>query len=260
MMSAAFPTALFSLAGRRVLVTGASRGIGRAIAVMFASAGAEIAVHFHRRHDLAQRVVDDIHAAGARGHCLQADLSQPGAGTDLAGRARAALGQVDILVLNAAEQRRHRLSDVTADDYALQTGTGFRSALELVQALLPDMQAQRFGRIIAIGSVQQLRPNPELTVYAAMKAALSNLMRNLAKPSGPHGVTCNAILPDLIATDRSAEVKTDPDAYARLIERIPCRREGEPDEVAALALFLAGPAGGYVTGAEYLIDGGLALP
>lgn len=259
-MSAAFPTELFSLTGRRVLVTGASRGIGRAIAVLFASAGAEIVVHFHRRHDLAQLVVDDIEAAGARGHSLQADLSQPGAGTDLANRARAVLGEVDIVILNAAEQRRHRLGDVTSEDYDLQTGTGFRSALELVQALLPDMQAKRFGRIIAIGSVQQLRPNPELTVYAAMKAALSNLMRNLAKPSGPLGVTCNTIMPGLIATDRSVEVKSDLDAYARLIERIPCRREGEPSEVAALALFLAGPAGGYVTGAEYLIDGGLALP
>jgi NAD(P)-dependent dehydrogenase (short-subunit alcohol dehydrogenase family) len=93
-----------------------------------------------------------------------------------------------------------------------------------------------------------------------MKAALANLMRNLAKPAGPDGVTCNTILPGLIATDRSAEVQADPAAWAALLERIPCRREGTPREVAALALFLAGPMGGYVTGADLLVDGGLALP
>jgi NAD(P)-dependent dehydrogenase (short-subunit alcohol dehydrogenase family) len=93
-----------------------------------------------------------------------------------------------------------------------------------------------------------------------MKAALSNLMRNLAKAAGPDGVTCNTILPGLIETDRSAEVRGDPASYNALIERIPRRREGNVSEVAALALFLAGPSGGYVTGADYLIDGGLGLP
>ena len=138
--------------------------------------------------------------------------------------------------------------------------SGFRSAFEIAREALPAMREARFGRLIAIGSVQQIRPNAQLTVYAAMKAALSNLMRNLAKSSGPVGITCNAILPGLIATDRSAEVQADPVAYEALLSRIPCRREGDPREVAALALYLAGPMGGYATGGEYLVDGGLALP
>jgi len=251
---------LFALDGRRALVTGASRGIGRAIAELLAAAGADVAVHYHARADLAEQVAGAVAAAGRRAAILQADLSQPGAGADLARRAAAALGGIDIVVLNAAEQRRQPLAELGEDNYALQVGTGFRAALDIVRAVLPAMRAARFGRIIAIGSVQQLRPNPALTVYAAMKAALANLMRNLAKPCGPDGVTCNTILPGLIATDRSLEVKADPAAYEALIARIPCRREGEPREVAALTLYLAGPMGGYVTGADFLVDGGLALP
>ena len=259
-MTAELARSILSLEGRRALITGASRGIGRAIATAFAAAGADVAIQFHRRDDLAREVVGEIEAVGRRGIALQADLSVVGAGTQLALRCLEQMQSVDILVLNAAEQRRQKLPDVTPETYALQIGTGFGASYELVKALLPAMQARRFGRIIAIGSVQQIRPNAELTVYAAMKAALANLMRNLAKPSGPHGVTCNTILPGLIETDRSAEVRGDPNAYAALIERIPCRREGSVTEVAALALFLAGPAASYMTGAEYLIDGGLGLP
>jgi len=255
-----FTSELYSLRGRRVLVTGASRGIGRAIASLFASAGADVAIQFHRRDDLAQSLVSEIEKAGTKSFALQADLSVPGAGTLLAKRCLDLWQQVDIVVLNAAEQRRQKLADVTPENYSLQVITGFGSSFEIVRELLPGMQARGFGRIVAIGSVQQIRPNAELTVYAAMKAALSNLMRNLAKTSGPHGVTCNTILPGLIETDRSAEVRMDPNAYAALLERIPCRREGSVGEVAALALFLAGPSGGYITGADYLIDGGLGLP
>jgi len=251
---------LLSLRGRRVLVTGASRGIGRAIASLFASAGADVAIQFHRRDDLAQTLVSEIEKGGTKAIALQADLSVPGAGSLLAKQCLDLWQQVDIVVLNAAEQRRQKLADVTPENYSLQVCSGFGSSFEIVQALLPGMQARRFGRIVAIGSVQQIRPNAELTVYAAMKSALSNLMRNLAKTAGPHGVTCNTILPGLIETDRSAEVRMDPNAYAALLERIPCRREGSVREVAALALFLAGPCGGYITGGDYLIDGGLGLP
>jgi glucose 1-dehydrogenase len=251
---------MFALDGRRALVTGASRGIGRAIAETFAAAGADIAVHYHARADLADQVAAQVAGLGRRAVTLKGDLAATGAGDDLYRRAHDTLGGVDIVVLNAAEQRRQDIDTIDDASYALQTGTGFRSAFEIARAALPAMRAAKFGRLIAIGSVQQYRPNTQLVVYAAMKAALSNMMRNLAKSAGPDGITCNAILPGLIATDRSAEVKADAAAYEALLSRIPSRREGDPREVAALALYLAGPMGGYATGGEYLVDGGLALP
>jgi NAD(P)-dependent dehydrogenase (short-subunit alcohol dehydrogenase family) len=254
------PAALFRLDGRRVLVTGASRGIGRAIALVLAGAGADIAVHFHSDHAAALRVAGAITAAGRLAPVLQADLSLPGAGRAMAEAATAALGHIDILVLNAAEQRRQALVDVSPQNYALQADTGFRSAFDLCAALVPAMAARGFGRVIAIGSVQARRPNPQLPVYAAMKAALANLMRNLGKEWAAHGVTANTIAPGLIDTDRNTALMADADTYLPLLARIPTGRAGTPEEVAGLALLLASAAGAYVTGADLAVDGGLGLP
>jgi glucose 1-dehydrogenase len=254
------PAALFRLDGRRALVTGASRGIGRAIARTLGGAGADIAVHFHSDHAAATRVADTIRHSGRRVVTLQADLSAEGAGRALARAAEEQLGPIDILVLNAAEQRRAALVDITPEAYALQVNTGLRSAVELCTTVVPAMARRGFGRVIAIGSVQARRPSPQLAVYAAMKAALANLMRNLGKTLARHGVTANTIAPGLIDTDRNEELKHDRAAYAALLERIPAGRAGTAEEVAALALLLAAPAGAYVTGADLAVDGGLGLP
>jgi glucose 1-dehydrogenase len=254
------PAALFRLDGRRALVTGASRGIGRAIALTLAGAGADVAVHFHTNHAAAAAVAGAIEAAGRRAPVLQADLAADGAGGVLANAAEQALGGIDILVLNAAEQRHHLFANTPGDDYALQVDTGFRSAFDLCAALVPAMGARGFGRVIAIGSVQARRPNPKLPVYAAMKAALANLMVNLGKDWAGRGVTANTIAPGLIDTDRNAALPDDLAAYAALLARIPVGRPGTAEEVAAIALLLAAPVGAYVTGADFAVDGGLGLP
>jgi len=254
------PACMFSLRGRRALVTGASRGIGRAIALSLAGAGADVAVHFNADRAAADIVASSITASGRCAPILQADLSAPGSGAALARAAAEALGGVDILVLNAAEQRRETLTSITEEAYALQVETGFRSALELTAALVPCMAARGFGRVIGIGSVQSRRPAPTLPVYGVMKAALAHLMRNLGKDWAGRGVTANTISPGLIETDRNAELLADPAAHAALLARIPLGRSGVPEEVAGLALLLASGAGAYVTGEEIFVDGGLGLP
>lgn len=254
------PAAMFRLAGRRALVTGASRGIGRAIALALAGAGADVAVQYHSNRAAADDVVGAIAGGGRRATLHQADLSARGAGRALAEEATRALGGIDILVLNAAEQRRRPITAIGEAEYDLQADTGFRAAVDLSAALLPGMAERRFGRIIGIGSVQSRRPNPQLAVYAAMKSALANLMRNIGKEWAPHGITANALSPGLIDTDRNTELKDDPASYAALLARIPARRPGTAQEVAALALLLASEAGAYVTGAEFFVDGGLGLP
>jgi NAD(P)-dependent dehydrogenase (short-subunit alcohol dehydrogenase family) len=250
----------FRLDGRRALVTGASRGIGRAIALTLAAAGADVAIHFHANSAAADAVAAPIRAAGRRAPLLQADLAPRGAGAALATQAMDALGGVDILVLNAAEQRRYALTDIPAADYDLQVDTGFRSAVELCAALLPGMAAQGFGRVIAIGSVQSRRPNPNLAVYAAMKAALANLMRNIGKDWAGRGITANTIAPGYVATDRNADIISDAQAERELLARIPLGRGGRPEDIAGLALLMASPAGSYMTGEEVMVDGGLGLP
>lgn len=254
------PAALFDLKGRRALVTGASRGIGRAIALTLAGAGAEVAVHFRSNRAAAESAASAMRAVGRSVPLLQADLSTPGAGAALGQAATAALGQVDILVLNAAEQRRHPLVDIPPEDYALQADTGFRSAFELCATLLPGMAERRFGRVIAIGSVQSRRPNANLAVYAAMKAALANLMRNIGKQWASRGITANTVSPGYIETDRNADIVADAAVLADLLSRIPVGRGGRPEDVAGVVLLLASAAGAYITGEELFVDGGLGLP
>jgi NAD(P)-dependent dehydrogenase (short-subunit alcohol dehydrogenase family) len=253
-------SARFGLPGRRALVTGASRGIGRAIAIGLAQAGADVAIHYGSDRAAAEATAADVMAAGRAAVIAQADLTVPGAGHDLGSEILAAMDSVDIVVLNAGFTWRRPFADITGADVALEVQFGLGSKIEILQKLLPPMAERGWGRVVVIGSIQQIRQNPNATLYAAMKSATANLAENLARQFGPFGVTVNNVAPGLIDTESTASQINDPATLAASLEEIPLRSVGLPDDCVGAVLLLCSDAGRYITGATLFVDGGLHLP
>lgn len=259
--------ARFSMQRRRALVTGGSVSIGRAIALAFADAGADVAIHYSKaadvafgKPDAASDMARRIAACGRRAHLIEADFVTPGEATRTVAAARDALGGVDVLVVCASIQYRVPFEDVTAEQIERQTRINFDATIELLRAALPPMKARRWGRVLTIGSINQTRPEGELSIYAALKSAQHNLAINLAKQYAPFGVTINNLSPGLIATERNKWRREDADAWAA-IERdsSPMARAGTPDEIAGAALLLCSDAGSFITGADLQATGGRHL-
>jgi NAD(P)-dependent dehydrogenase (short-subunit alcohol dehydrogenase family) len=255
------------MAGRRALVTGGSLSIGREIALVIAEAGADIAIHHLRAADAAfgqpaaaAETVSAIEARGAKAVAVEADFSKPGEAKRCVDEAREALGGVDVLVICASVQQRTPFEAVTGEQIERQFQINFRATIELLQAALPGMTAQGWGRVLTIGSINQTRPESELTVYAALKSAQHNLAINLAKDAARHGVTINNLSPGLIATERNRWRRQDAGAWAE-IERTSCpmERAGLPQEMAGAALLLCSEAGSFITGADLQATGGRHL-
>lgn len=199
-------------------------------------------------------------AAGMPGaEVLPLDLGPPGSGAALAVGLRAAAGEPDILVHCAAVQIEAAWNEATAAAMDLQWAVNLRETLVLTQQLVPAMTARGWGRVLAVSSVQAVRPHPRMMVYAALKAALGNAIRNLAKSVAAQGVTANLISAGAIATPRNAATLADPAARAAVLARIPAGRLGAAEDCAGAALFLCSDAAAYVTGADIPVDGGLAL-
>jgi NAD(P)-dependent dehydrogenase (short-subunit alcohol dehydrogenase family) len=240
---------------RTALVTGSTEGIGRAIAMRLARQGHEVVLH---------GVADDAHAreafatlgAGAGDvRVIAADLADPAAVERLIAEA----GAVDVLVLNAAVQVRQPLAEVDHAAIDLQVAVNLTASVRMLQAVLPRMRGQRWGRIVAIGSVQQRHPNPEMAIYAALKCAQSNLMRNVARQVAADGVTVNLVSPGVIRTRRNEAALAD-EAYARrVMARVPAGAFGAPDDVAGIVAFLCSDDARYITGADMPVDGGMHL-
>ena len=240
---------LFS--GKRVLVTGSAQGIGYAIARQFAAAGAEVFVHCSRDQAKAERVAGEIGAA----HAVTADLGNQGEVASLFEKT----GAVDILVLNASVQYKEPWDEITDEHFAAQVNVTLRSTLGLMQAYYPAMKEKGWGRIVTIGSVNQYRQRPELSLYAATKCAVMSLVKNAAKFAAPHGVTINNVSPGAILTPRNAAVANDPEKRAAVEAQIPAGRFGTAEEVANAVLFLCEKNAGYITGTDLTIDGGMRL-
>ena len=250
----------WSTVGKRALVTGGSRGIGRAIAIGLATAGADVVVHYATNRAAAEQTARAIRDIGRTAELVAADLAVAGAGTTLAEAVRDRHGPIDIVILNATAYSRGPFIGITDEDLAMQTQAGFRSMVEILQPLLPPMAERGWGRVVAIGSVQQVRQNPAALVYAAMKSATANLIENLARQYGPTGITLNTVAPGLIETDSTAPQFASPDTLAALLDEIPLRVAGRPEDCVGPVLLLCSDAGRYITGGTLFVDGGMHLP
>ncbi len=251
--------ASFSLSGRRAVVTGSSRGIGAAIAVRLAEAGADVLVHYTGNRPAAEAVATRIRELGRRADIVGADFAKPGAASAVVNAARTALGGIDILVSNVAVQIPEPWTRVTPGHFETQVRINWQSAFELIQLAAPEMLARRWGRILTIGSVQEACPHPEMLVYASLKAAQTTMVHNLARQFAPNGVTVNNLAPGVILTDRNRD-RLDGATYRdTVLAKIPSGCFGEPEDCAGAALLLCSDAGRYITGQTLYADGGMSL-
>ncbi len=251
--------ASFSLAGRRAVVTGSSRGIGAAIAVALAEAGADVLVHCTGNRPRAEEVADRIRTLGRRTAVAVADFAKPGAAGGVIEAAHQFFGGLDILVSNVAVQVPEPWNRVTLEHFEAQVRTNWQSAFELIQLAAPDMLARGWGRILTIGSVQEARPHPEMVVYASLKAAQTAMVRNLARQFAPQGVTVNNLAPGVVLTDRNRDRLDDKAYRATVRAHVPARFFGEAEDCAGAALLLCSDAGRYITGQTLYVDGGMSL-
>jgi 3-oxoacyl-[acyl-carrier protein] reductase len=246
-------------ASRRIaLVTGAARGIGRAIALDLAEQGADIVVNYRSRPDAAEEVADQIRAMARRALPVKADVADEGQVRGMVDQAVEAFGGVDILVHNAALHRGGRVQQVPPEDWDLVMDTALKGAFHCCRHIVPMMIERRWGRIINISSIAGVHGSPGDTAYGSAKAGLIGFTKSLAKEVAKRGITANVVVPGFLQTDMTAPLFHKEDRLKSEIERIPMGRPGEPREIAEVVSFLAFK-GSYVTGAVIMVDGGMGM-
>lgn len=245
------------LAGQAALVTGASRGIGRATALALAAGGARVMVGYRERQDLACEVVAAIRYHGGDAETIQVDVSDAAQCERAVAETVRRLGRIDILVNNAGTALERLLLDTTLDDWNHLLAVHMTGMFACTRAALPHMISQRYGRIITVSSIWGITGAAGEVAYSAVKAGQNGFTRALAQEVGSLGITVNAVAPGAIDTDMNADLQGE--ALQDWLERTPVGRLGTPEEVAGLIRYLAGPAAGFVTGQVISPNGGVVV-
>jgi NAD(P)-dependent dehydrogenase (short-subunit alcohol dehydrogenase family) len=246
----------FTLNGQVALVTAASRGLGQAIALSLANAGADVALGLRDKNS-ADELIRQIESMGRRALPLQMDVLQLDQIQSAVSETLAHFGRIDILVNNAGNGTTHLAEDMTEYDFDFTIGMNLKSTFFTSQAVGKIMMRQNYGRIINMSSQAGFVALPTESLYCASKAAVSHLTKCLAVEWGKYNITVNAVAPTFIRTDGTAEALGDPAFHADTLERIAAlHRIGEPMEVAGAVVFLASPAASLITGDTLMVDGG----
>lgn len=250
---------MFDLSGKTALITGSSRGIGRALAICFAQAGANVIVHGSCTSKKLYECVAEIKEIGCKAVWIAADLSKAEQIDELLEKSREAFGCIDILILNASIQSYMTVEDFEEEEFQREYDVNLKSSFTLIKALLPDMKAKNWGRVLTIGSVNQWKQSARLAVYSTTKSAQVNLVMNCAREYAGYGITFNNLAPGVICTDRNVETLADESVRQRLLNLIPAVRFGKSEDCVGPALMLCSRAGDYITGADLPVTGGMHL-
>jgi len=252
------------LQGRVALITGASRNIGRAIALAFAAEGADLVLNTRVNGDELEAVAAECRKAGVRTVTALGDVGDPTVCQALVDRGVSELGSLDVLVCNAAIRPHKSVTDTTVQEWHHVLGVNLHSAFYLARAAVPGMKARRRGSIIALGGMSSLTGRPNTALVTVAKTGLVGLVRALAAELGPFGIRVNMVMPGFIDTERRhaewyPEFRQAPPGSAEEIAKIPLRRLGRPEDIAEACVFLASDSSSYVTGDSIRVMGGRVI-
>ena len=247
------------LTGQVALVTGSSRGIGAAIAKDLAAAGASVGINYRNNADLADRVIDEIRAAGGEALRVPGDVSDENAAEAVVKTTADRLGRLDILVNNAGINRDRLVMRMTAEDWDEVLSVNLRGTFLPTRFAIPLMVRQRYGRIINVSSVVGLSGNPGQANYAASKAGQVGMTKAIAREVASRNITVNAVAPGFIQVGESGGMTGDltDEQRTQVLARVPAGRFGSPEDVASAVTYLASRGAGYITGQVFTIDGGM---